>query len=364
MASTAQRDFSSANKEPLVVNTPVPIMLATTRAVALIKPSGRSRTLFVATFIDCPPEWRPLLNGAGGANPVPWLLSLFRENFWPLGLFLDSFGSSHGNEAHRQHGSLLDLLSAFLQQIKLLVVLPPHWNDHPAPVLQLVDQSLRHMVRRTGHNNRIEGRSFRPPLVTIAGTDLHLPVTQSLQVPLGPTRQRFHNFDRVHFRHQRRENRRLVAGASADFKDAIRGFGIEPFGHERHDERLGDRLAVADGQRTVCVSCSAVCFGHKLVSRHRRHRLQHLSVGDVPARSFELFFHHLSAQGYKIRVRSRGCGSEMGPIDQPDEEEQEQPKKDFAHNSTNSPVGADLPTAVEKFLTRRSLRSGEENPRT
>src|SRR2546426_449133 len=158
MASTAQRDFSSANKKPLVVNTPVPIMLATTSAVALSKPSGRSRTLFVATFIDCPPEWRPLLNVGGRIRTLGFSFLSGRI----LGLFLCSFGSSHGNEAHWQHGSLLDLLPAFSQQIQLLVVLPPHWNDHPAPLFQLIDQSLRHMVRRTGHNNRIEGRSLRP----------------------------------------------------------------------------------------------------------------------------------------------------------------------------------------------------------
>src|SRR5207249_109736 len=77
-----QRDFSSANKKPLVVNTPVPIMLATTSAVALSKPSGRSRTLFVATFIDCPSEWRPLLNVAGGGGSEPLASVFCPGEFW------------------------------------------------------------------------------------------------------------------------------------------------------------------------------------------------------------------------------------------------------------------------------------------
>ena len=40
-ASTSHGDFRSASRQPLVVKTPVPIMLATTNATALIHPSWR-----------------------------------------------------------------------------------------------------------------------------------------------------------------------------------------------------------------------------------------------------------------------------------------------------------------------------------
>jgi hypothetical protein len=40
-AKTSQGDFKSASRNPLVVKTPVPIMLATTKATALVNPSWR-----------------------------------------------------------------------------------------------------------------------------------------------------------------------------------------------------------------------------------------------------------------------------------------------------------------------------------
>src|SRR5262245_15067843 len=47
-ASTIQGDLRSARANPLVVNTPVPIMLATTNAVAVIKPSCRFGESFMS----------------------------------------------------------------------------------------------------------------------------------------------------------------------------------------------------------------------------------------------------------------------------------------------------------------------------
>ena len=58
-----------------------------------------------------------------------------------------------------------------------------------------------------------------------------------------------HDLDTVDLAHELREDCSLVARAAADLEHTIVGLGVQQFRHQRHDERLGDRLSVTDRQR-------------------------------------------------------------------------------------------------------------------
>ena len=73
-----------------------------------------------------------------------------------------------------------------------------------------------------------------------------------------------------------REHRRLVAAPGPDLQHIAPGRDLKRFGHDRHDQRLGDGLSSSDGQRTVRVGQMTVLQGHKLMARHRAHRREHL----------------------------------------------------------------------------------------
>src|SRR5207244_7207992 len=93
--NTRRGEPRSANRNPPVVTTPVPIILATTSAVALTRPSCRCPV----TSIRGAARW-------AGPSRSRFLLSLL---------------AGHRDEPDRQHPALLHRLSHFPQQIKPLV---------------------------------------------------------------------------------------------------------------------------------------------------------------------------------------------------------------------------------------------------
>ena len=99
------------------------------------------------------------------------------------------------NKTLRQHGLLLDLRTMLLQKVKLLVVRRANGNDHPATISQLSEERLRDLIRRAGHDDGIEGRTIRPTLVAISGEDFYIVVSESFQIRLGPSSQRFNYLD-------------------------------------------------------------------------------------------------------------------------------------------------------------------------
>ena len=60
------------------------------------------------------------------------------------------------------------------QQVKLLIARSTERDNHPAAVLQLIDERLGDMLRGTGNNDGIVWRMLRPALVTIAGEHFHV----------------------------------------------------------------------------------------------------------------------------------------------------------------------------------------------
>jgi hypothetical protein len=68
---------------------------------------------------------------------------------------------------------------------------------------------------------------------------------------------------------------------------------IQRLCHEGHDIRLGNGLAVSDGQGGIAVSPRTHGFWNELMARHMEHRVQHAHVMDVAGP--ELFIDHATA---------------------------------------------------------------------
>ena len=88
--------------------------------------------------------------------------------------------SSHRNKTDRQHCGSLQLARFLAQQIKMLVSWSADRNDHPPAFLELFHQRGRHMVGRTGYDNRVERGGFRPAFVTVAGFCDDIGVTEPI----------------------------------------------------------------------------------------------------------------------------------------------------------------------------------------
>src|SRR5262245_35577189 len=138
-ASTTQGERKSASRNPLVVNTPVPIMLATTSAVALPRPSWRGAFILRSERLHPLQMWRKLM---------------------PL-----SFGfrvPRHGHKAHGQDRLFRDLPGFLPEKVQLLISGRAHWNDHSPVLLELLHQGLRDVLRGASDDDRVEGRRLRP----------------------------------------------------------------------------------------------------------------------------------------------------------------------------------------------------------
>jgi hypothetical protein len=86
------------------------------------------------------------------------------------------------------------------------------------------------------------------------------------------------------------------------------GRGAEHVGHQRHDEGLGDGLAVADGQRPVLVGVGGQLGRHEGVPRHAAHRLEHARVDRGPAQGASAR-RACSSMVRTITSRAPACGS-------------------------------------------------------
>src|SRR5690242_1630095 len=85
------------------------------------------------------------------------------------------------NEFHGNHGGLFHHAAMLLEPIQLLAERFTDRNDHPASFVELVDQRLRNVIWRCRDDDRVERCVLRPALVTVAGLDMDVPVTELAQ---------------------------------------------------------------------------------------------------------------------------------------------------------------------------------------
>jgi hypothetical protein len=79
----------------------------------------------------------------------------------------------------------------------------------------------------------------------------------------------------ISIEHQLGQDRRLVARTGAELQHHITRLDLEKVGHEGDDQRLRDRLAVADGHRPVGIGFPAPVLGHEEMARQDAHGLQY-----------------------------------------------------------------------------------------
>src|SRR5207248_1583869 len=95
---------------------------------------------------------------------------------------LGNFGEGHARELSPTDFSdsegAIRIIEVFLfEQVKLLCKSFADGNDHASVVFKLIHERLRNLVRGAGHNNGVERRLLRPPLITVAHLQMHVLVT-------------------------------------------------------------------------------------------------------------------------------------------------------------------------------------------
>src|SRR5208282_5164637 len=130
--------------------------------------------------------------------------------------------AGHRHEPHRQHGAFLQAPVLLVEQHQVLVPTRSDGDDHPATVLELFNERLRHLFRGAGDNDGIERRGFRPALVTVPGAHMNVRITETLQVGRSALRQHVNDFNGVNLPRQFGEHRGLVTRTGPDFQHAVR----------------------------------------------------------------------------------------------------------------------------------------------
>ena len=133
----------------------------------------------------------------------------------------------------------------------LILILAADGKDHAPVRRELRQERLGHVIRRRRHHDSVERLEFRPARITIPDPRVHVAVSQRIEQRPGPPGQLWDDFNRIDVARQLGQDRGLVAGSGPDLEHRVPGRYIQRFGHVRHDVRLRDRLAVADGQRAV-----------------------------------------------------------------------------------------------------------------
>ena len=108
-------------------------------------------------------------------------------------------------------------------------------------------------------------------------------------------RQDRNGFDGINLRAQRRQYRRLIAGARADLQHLFARLRIQLLRHIRHDVRLGNRLVVPDRARMIAIRIGKRTkrLRNKKMAGNLRHHIKHPLIANPVA--FPKKLHHFPA---------------------------------------------------------------------
>ena len=154
-------------------------------------------------------------------------------------------------------------------------------DDQPAAFLQLADERGRDLPGRAGDDDGVEGGLLDPAEIAVIALDLDVGETEGLQRLPGFLGQGHADLDAVDAPGQPGEDGRLIAGTRAYFQDLVGRMQLEALGHQGHDIRLGDGLALVDGQGIILVGLAAIREADEQVTGDLAHDLQDAGVLDV-----------------------------------------------------------------------------------
>ena len=160
-------------------------------------------------------------------------------------------------------------------------------------ISQLMQQRLRYARRSRTDDDRVIGGGLEPALGSISDMDENIRDSQIGKRVGGAVSQSRDQLDRVHFRREMGENRRLIARSRSNLEHAFPAGQFEQPDHIRDDERLRDRLTVTDSMRTILVRPRPRFLRNEKMARNRFKRIQNPPVADSPCP--ELALHHAFA---------------------------------------------------------------------
>src|SRR5208283_35921 len=137
--------------------------------------------------------------GLGGVAPAlaPWLILIGSRSRSGLGLLLERLAGHR----HEKCGLelLVDQLAVLLDdQVDALGEPVAQRNDHPATLLELVQQRLGNPMRSAGDDDRVEGSRVRPALVAVADPGVNIGIAKLLVHGRCSVRERGVDLDRIH----------------------------------------------------------------------------------------------------------------------------------------------------------------------
>ena len=137
--------------------------------------------------------------------------------------------------------------------LQLLDILAADRDDEPAADLQLPFQRLGYGADPRSYQNCVEGRLIGQSQHSIAGNYRAIVIAEALDSFTCLARQRFVPLDRKHAIGDPRHDCGGIARSGTDLENPVATLHIGGIDHAGDDERLADRLALADGQRPVFI---------------------------------------------------------------------------------------------------------------
>ena len=230
-----------------------------------------------------PPHERATSSGWGATKT--WVMAgrVYRARR-AAGQLWEPAGTDQRDEDARAVRRLAPLVAVANDEGEDLQIALTDRDDQSTAIGELVAQFGRDGRCRRGHDDPVVWRAVRVAEAPVSESDLD-PVVEPKR---GQARGRLLGQVGValqarHVRAKPGQDRRLVAGAGAEFQDPIAGSGCEQLGHPGDHPGLADGLAVLDRDRFVRVRLAPVPLVDEPLARDRTHRLEDSLIADAAA---------------------------------------------------------------------------------
>src|SRR6185369_3957321 len=134
-----------------------------------------------------------------------------------------------------------------------------------------------------GHDDAVERRLFLPALRAVRDFRSDVVDAQCMKARFGFLEQRLEALDSVDAPRQLCQGGGLIGGAGAALQYLVDLLDLQGFGHQGHDLRLADGLALRDGERLILVGLVVEMRQHELLARNALERRQHARIRDARA---------------------------------------------------------------------------------